>query len=163
MNGVNELDAVDRMTLAVWRAGNLVKWCIAALAVAFAVAGAFLYAWPQMSFTNSARDAVLLALFILIPSLLSAIAIGAIVGRHVHGRVELTAATLAVLHIGLTLFIAIHLNSPVQIAAPIGRYFVEGPIGSTAPEIVVILAEVYTAAMVARGSAKRRPAALRRA
>ena len=54
-----DLDTLDRATLVAWRAWNKIKWSVAALAVAFAVATAFFSVLPHFTVYLSSRTGIL--------------------------------------------------------------------------------------------------------
>jgi len=159
-----DLDTVDRATLVAWRAWNTIKWSVAALAVAFAVANAFFYALPDFSIHISSRSGVLLNTVItLVPTVLSAVAIGVIIGRHVAARPFLTAGVVALLHLIASVWIAGH---GLSVSAPAGSYILFTPTGGSPggeqlTMLLVLLVEVYFAATIARRAWAKRPRALR--
>ena len=159
-----DLDTLDRATLVAWRAWNTVKWSIAALAVAFAVATAFFYALPDFSINLSSRSGVLLnTLITLVPTVLSAVAIGVIIGRHVAAGPFLTAGVVALLHLIASVWIAGH---GLNVSAPVGYYILFTPTGGSPggeqlTMLLVVIIEVYFAAAIARRAWTKRPRALR--
>jgi hypothetical protein len=159
-----DLDTVDRATLVAWRAWNTIKWSVAALAVAFAAATAFFYALPDFSINLSSRSgALLITVITLVPTVLSAVAIGVIIGRHVAARPFLTAGVVALLHLIASVWIAGH---GLNVSAPVGSYILFTPSGGNPggeqlTMLLVVLVEVYVAAGIARRAWAKRPRALR--
>ena len=159
-----DLDTLDRMTLVAYRSWNTIKWSIASLAVAFAVATAFFYALPAFSINLSSRSGVLLnTLITLVPTVLSAIAIGVLIGRHVAARPFLTAGVVALFHLIASVWIAGH---GLNVSAPVGYFILFTPSGGSPggeqlTMLLVVIVEVYVAATIARRAWAKRPRALR--
>ena len=96
------------------------------------------------------------------PTVLSAIAIGVIIGRHVASRPFITAGIAALLHLGFSTWVALH---GWHLTAPFG-YYVFTPTGAnrageTASMLLIVILEVYVASVIARRTWERRPRALR--
>ena len=163
MTAKHDLDTLDRATLVAWRAWNTVKWSFAALAVAFAAAEAFglvLSLFARFSIDESTRSgAALYALLIAVPTALSAIALGVIIGRHVQSNVVATASIVAFLHLAASFFIVVR---GVHIAAPTGVYVALTPNHrNVSPILAMMILEIYIAVTMARRASAKRPRALR--
>ena len=167
MTAKHDLDTLDRATLVAWRVGNILKWSVAAIAVAFGVATVFylaLSALPHFELDSSSRaGAALIALLTCVPIALSAIAIGVVIGRHVYKRAFLIAMLVAAAHIALSVVAA---WNDIHIAAPLGSYALFTPAGSGAgstPIVLLGIAQIYGAGIFARRASSKRPHALRSA
>jgi hypothetical protein len=164
MTTKQDLDTLDRATLVAWRAWNTIKWSIAALLVAFAVATAFFSVLPHFTINLSSRSGILLNVLVtLVPTVLSAIAIGVLIGRHVVSRPFLTAGMIALVHLVLSVWVAGH---GLNVTAPVGYYFLYTPSGGSpggelASMLLMVVIEVYVAAVIARRAWEKRPRALR--
>jgi len=161
MTTKHDLDTLDRATLVAWRVGNTVKWSLAALAVAFAAASAFgltLSALPRFTIDGSSRRGVAeIALLIAIPTVLSAIAIGVIIGRHVSSWIFAVAAVVAFFHVLLSFFVV---TRNIHLSAPTGGYLAFARGRNSAPQFMMAILEIYIAAVIARRTAAKRPRAL---
>lgn len=169
MTTKHDLDMLDRATLRAWRAWNSIKWSGAALAAAFAVATAFfltLSLFPDFTLNLSSRSGILLHTLILtVPTVLSAITIGVVIGRHVVAHAFVTAAIVALIHLFFSTWVVVR---GLNLSAPFGYYFMLTPIGrypsaEMASMVLMITLELYVAAVVARRMWEKRPRALRAA
>jgi hypothetical protein len=158
-----DLDMIDRATLSAWRAWNTLKWSVAGLAVAYAVASGFYLALPDFTINLSSRVGIFEAtLLMLVPSVMGAIAIGVIVGRHVIRRPFLIAGIVALVHMISSVWFALRDLS----VSPTGYFFIYAPTGGR-PEgegllmVLVVVAEVYIAGVIAARTWAKRPRALR--
>jgi signal transduction histidine kinase len=163
MTTKHDLDTLDRATLIAWRAGNVLKWSIAALAVAFAVATGFylmLSAFPDFSIEVSTPiGQVFMTAIVAVPTVLSSIAMGVLIGRHVFARPLATGAAVATVHLALSVWFAFH---GVGLAAPIGEYAAFQPLDqSPLPLMLMAVLQIYATAVIARSTWEKRPRALR--
>jgi hypothetical protein len=147
-----QLTGLDRLTLHLWRIGNVVGWSVAALLVSlfFRLAVEDVAAFFHHSFADSttARDYVIFAFTVEMPaSVLCGSSIGSLLGARVYRRPDVVAGAVSALYAAV-LYLA-------KLTYPASG-------GERALAAASMLVAVPVSIWLARQASRSRPRALRR-